>query len=383
MEKDSKIYVAGHLGLAGSAILQKLQERGFSNLVYRTHQELDLTQQGSVEEFFLKESPDYVFLAAAKVGGIGANDSHPAEFIYDNLAIQTHVIQAAWRTRVKGLVFLGSSCIYPRDCPQPIREEYLLTGPLEPTNQSYAVAKIAGIVQCEAYNRQYGCRFLAVMPTNLYGNNDNYNLENSHVLAALIRKFHLARLAVKGGWDSIKMDEIRFGSIPDDFLSCLVSIAISNGHKPPPFIEHRINVPDIPPAVGLWGTGRPRREFLDAGDLADACVFLMDLPSKRFQKLLFPSPALNNPEIDHKRYRIHPMPIINIGYGKDQTIHEMARQIAKIVGYKGDIVWDQTKPDGTPQKLLDASRMEALGWRPKISLEKGIKSAYQWYCDQV
>lgn len=304
MHKEAKIYVAGHRGLVGSAILRKLRAEGYSNIVTRTHQELDLTNQQAVYQFFEVERPEYVFLAAAKVGGILANSTYPADFIRENLLIQTNVIDAAYRYGVKKLLFLGSSCIYPKFAPQPIKEEYLLTGALEPTNEPYAVAKIAGIKMCQAYNKQYGTNFISVMPTNLYGPGDNFDLETSHVLPALIRKFHEAK--VTGA-----------------------------------------------PYVVVWGSGTPRREFLHVDDLADACVFLM-----------------NNYDSSE---------IINIGVGEDLTIAELAQLIKKIVGYKGEIVFDRTKPDGTPRKLLDVSKLFNLGWRPRIRLEDGIRSTYEWF----
>lgn len=296
--------MAGHKGLVGSAILRKLQAEGYSNIVTRTHQELDLTNQQEVYRFFETERPEYVFLAAAKVGGILANSTYPAVFIRENLLIQTNIIDAAYRYGVKKLLFLGSSCIYPKFAPQPIKEEHLLTGALEPTNEPYAIAKIVGIKMCQAYNKQYGTNFISVMPTNLYGPGDNFDLETSHVLPALIRKFHEAKVA---------------GA----------------------------------PHVVVWGSGTPRREFLHVDDLADACLFLM-----------------NNYDSSE---------IINIGVGKDLTIAELANLIKEIVGYKGEIVFDTSKPDGTPRKLLDVSKLFNLGWRPRIRLEDGIRSTYEWY----
>jgi GDP-L-fucose synthase len=310
VKRDSKIYVAGHRGLVGSAIVRRLQSAGYSDIVTRTHAELDLTHQPAVEAFLSSARPEYVFLAAAKVGGILANDTYPAEFIEQNLAIQNHVIHESWRVGVKRLLFLGSSCIYPRDCPQPIKEEYLLTGPLESTNRAYAIAKIAGIEMCWSYNRQYGTRFLAVMPTNLYGPDDNYDLQYSHVLPALIRKMHEAK-------------------------------------------ERGIS------EVVVWGTGKPRREFLYSEDMADACVTLMSMDDESF-----------NAQATH-----YP-PLINVGCGEDLTIRELAELVAKTVGFKGALKFDTSKPDGTPRKLLDVGRMFSLGWRPTIQLDAGIKAAY-------
>jgi GDP-L-fucose synthase len=308
-DRNTRIYVAGHRGLVGSGIVRALTKQGCNNLVTRTHSELELTDQAAVRDFFDKERPEVVFLAAAKVGGILANDTYPADFIFDNLAVQNNVIFNAHRTGVKRLVFLGSSCIYPRECPQPIKEEYLLTGPLEPTNRAYALAKIAGIEMCAAYNRQHGTQFIAAMPTNLYGPGDNYNLDTSHVIPALIRKMNDARI---------------------------------NGSK----------------SVTLWGTGRPRREFLHADDLAEACVAYAQRP---FEELL------RFPGFDRA-------PLVNMGCGEDLPIAELAELIRELSGFEGKIVWDTSKPDGTPRKLLDISRMKSLGWAPKISLREGLRA---------
>ncbi|MCE9641173.1 MAG: GDP-L-fucose synthase [Betaproteobacteria bacterium] len=318
MNKGDKIYVAGHRGLAGSALTRKLLAAGYSNLVTRTHAELELTDLAAVKEFFARERPDYVFLAAARVGGIHANNTFPADFVFQNLAIQNNVIHQAWTAGVKRLLFLGSSCIYPRDCPQPMREEYLLTGPLEPTNRPYAIAKIAGVELCWALNRQHHTRFIAAMPTNLYGPADNYDLQNSHVLPALIRKAHEAK--VRG----------------DAQLT-------------------------------VWGTGTPRREFLYSEDMADACILLLQLPDAKFDALINPPGTNTQP------------PLINIGCGNDLTVRELAETIARAVGFKGELRFDARKPDGTPRKLLDVSRMEKLGWRPKVSLADGIAVAYKDY----
>ncbi|MMZ44621.1 GDP-L-fucose synthase [compost metagenome] len=307
MEKDAKIYVAGHRGLVGSALCRRLKKAGYTNVIYRTSADLDLRKQVEVESFFEVEKPDYVFLAAAKVGGIHANNTYPGEFIYDNLAIQINVIHTAYMHDVRKLMFLGSSCIYPKFAPQPMREEYLLSGDLEPTNEPYAVAKIAGMKMCEYYNKQYGTDFLVVMPTNLYGPNDNFDLETSHVLPALIRKFHEAK---------------------------------EQGT----------------PVVEIWGTGKPRREFLHVDDLADACVYLME-------------------RYTHEETG----DFVNIGTGKDIAIYELAQQIGEIIGYKGEIVLNPEKPDGTPRKLLDISRLAELGWADSISLWDGIAATYDWY----
>ena len=300
--KDAKIYIAGHRGLVGSAIWRELERQGFTRLIGISRTELDLLDQHAVNRFFDEVRPEYVVMAAAKVGGIHANNTYPAEFIYENLQVQNNMIHAAWRAKVKKLLFLGSSCIYPKLAPQPLKEEYLLSGPLEPTNEWYAIAKIAGIKMCQAYRRQYGCDFISVMPTNLYGPNDHYDLQNAHVLPTLIRKFHEAKVANA-------------------------------------------------PAVTCWGTGRPRREFLYVDDLARACVILLQNYSSE--------------------------QIINVGYGSDVSIGELAETIRRIVGYSGQIIWDSSKPDGTPQKLLDSSRILAMGWRPQVELETGIRLVYE------
>lgn len=301
-EQSARTYVAGHRGLVGSAIWRELQRQGFRHLIGLSHAELDLLDAAAVEQFFASERPEFVFVAAARVGGIQANDTRPAEFLYENLQIQNNLIHHAWRSGVRKLLFLGSSCIYPKHAPQPMNEDHLLTGPLEPTNQWYAVAKIAGIKMCQAYRRQRGCNFISAMPTNMYGPNDNFDLQSSHVLPALVRKFHEAKAANA-------------------------------------------------PAVTCWGTGKPKREFLYADDLARACVFLM----QRYSDEQF----------------------INIGYGSDVTIQALAKLVREIVGFQGEIVWDASMPDGTPRKWLDSSRLFALGWRPEVDLEAGIRLVYE------
>jgi len=343
MEKSAKIYVAGHRGLVGSALVRKLKTEGYTHIITRTHGELDLIRQDRVETFFKEEKPGYVFLAAAKVGGIWGNNMYPAQFIYENIAIQTNIIHASYLHEAKKLLFLGSSCIYPKLCPQPIKEEFLLSGYLESTNEPYAIAKIAGIKMCQSYNRQYKTRYISVMPNNLYGPNDNFNLETSHVLPALIRKFHLAKLAAAGDWEGIQKDETAHGAIPDD-------IKISMGLDP-------ITQSTSQPSVIIWGTGSPRREFLHVDDLAAACLFLMN-------------------HYDESEP-------INIGWGKDQTIRELAEMVSDVVGYKGSIKWDSGKPDGTPQKLLDVSRLTGKGWQAKINLEDGIRDVYRWYLGEA
>ncbi|MEK7323065.1 MAG: GDP-L-fucose synthase [Pseudomonadota bacterium] len=340
MQPNSKIYVAGHRGLVGSAIMRRLtspsplqgKSRGenslpYTNIITRTHAELDLTDQTAVRAFFEQEKPEYVFLAAAKVGGILSNSTYPAEFIQQNLAIQTNIIHESWRAGVKRLLFLGSSCIYPRDCPQPIKEEYLLTGPLEPSNRPYAIAKIAGIEMCWAYNRQYGTQYIAAMPTNLYGPGDNYDLQNSHVLPALIRKMHEAKL--RGDQE-----------------------------------------------VVVWGTGIPRREFLYSEDMADACVYLMNLPDAQFKTLLgtdIPSFQACGKGTEGNALP----PLINIGAEVDLTICELAELVKKVVGFDGEIIFDTSKPDGTPRKLLDVSKLKAMGWAASIGLTAGLPRVYE------
>ncbi|RJQ76322.1 MAG: GDP-L-fucose synthase [Desulfobacteraceae bacterium] len=332
MNHSAKIFIAGHRGLVGSAIVRNLQKAGYDHIITRTRAELDLTDQHAVSSFFAAEKPEYVFLAAAKVGGIHANNTYPADFIYQNLTIQNNIIHHSYVQGVKKLLFLGSSCIYPKLCPQPMKEEHLLTGPLEPTNSAYAVAKIAGIEMCRSYNRQHGTKFIPVMPTNLYGTNDNFDLENSHVLPAMIRKFHLARLAVAADFAAIGRDEKLFGTIPADIKSALSQPV---------------------PQVILWGSGTPKREFLHVDDMADACIYLMQ--------------HYNHTDL------------VNIGTGQDLTIKELAELVARIVGFTGEIVFDSSKPDGTPRKLLDVSRLRQTGWSPSISLEQGIRDVYQWY----
>lgn len=307
MNKKNKIYLAGHTGLVGSAIYKKLQQKGYKNIITRTRKQLDLLSTQKVAKFFQKERPDYVFLAAAKVGGIYANSNYPADFIFQNITIQNNIIHNAYLTKVKKLLFLGSSCIYPKHAAQPIKEEYLLTGELEPTNEPYAIAKIAGIKMCQAYNKQYGTNFISVMPTNLYGPNDNFNLETAHVLPALLRKFHEAKI--------------------NNF-----------------------------PTVTVWGTGKPRREFMYVDDLADACIFLMQ--------------NYNDSEI------------INIGTGDELSIADLALLIKKIVRYPGKIIWDKTKPDGTPRKLLDTTKLKKLGWQHNINLTDGLKKYYIFYTEK-
>ena len=432
MNKDSKIYIAGHTGLVGSAILRCLQSQGYKNFILRTHQELDLEIQKDVEDFFKNERPEYVFLAAAKVGGIYANNTYPADFIYNNLIIETNVLHSAYLHGVRKLLFLGSSCIYPRLAPQPMKEEYLLTGELEPTNEPYAIAKIAGIKLCESYNRQYGTKFISVMPTNLYGPNDSYDLMDSHVLPALIRKLHLAKLLSQSKFDEIIKDLRRYGNTPGflPYDSFSTSRAVASNLYPPTFIasiidhlsKFGIKISDSsasvvasnlhpptsnlsPPASSLspptsdlssptsnvfleaWGTGAPRREFMYSDDLAEACVFLMNLEKDVFASSLSPQTSNSSlsPSNLHPKSSIceasasvlsPPGSLINIGTGQDITIRELTDLIAEVVGYTGEIRWDATKPDGMPRKLLDVSFLHSLGWKHKTSLKEGLHLTY-------
>jgi GDP-L-fucose synthase len=378
MDPNSRIFLAGHCGLVGSALHRQLQAQGYREVITRTRAELDLERQEAVERFFLEAQPEYVFLAAAKVGGILANASYPAEFVYQNLAIQTHTLHAAWKTGVKRLIFLGSSCIYPRDCPQPMKEEHLLTGSLESTNRPYAVAKIAGVEMCAAYNRQYGSRFLAVMPTNLYGPGDNFDLETSHVLPALVRKFHLAKLARAGQWHAIEADRRRFGPIPAEVFANLRAIAAACGHPAPfpapPQAAAGEAVP--PPGVVLWGSGEPRREFLHVDDAATACLFLMNADDAVFGALC------HGADLTAAAFAASHPPLVNIGCGADLSVKTLAETVAEVVGYDGEISWDTRKPDGTPRKLLDVTRLLALGWSPRIPLTAGLAATYRWYLEQ-
>jgi len=361
----AKIYVAGHRGLVGSAIVRRLLESGLSpqSLILRTSSELDLRCQQAVDAFFEDERPEYVFLAAARVGGIHANSTYPADFIRDNLQIQTNVMDAAYRNGVKKLLFLGSSCIYPKMAPQPLKEESLLTGLLEPTNEWYAIAKIAGIKMCQAYRKQYGFDAICAMPTNLYGPNDNFDLETSHVLPALIRKFHLAKLATAGDVESIATDEARNGRIPDDVLTSL-GLARSSSHIS--------RLPSHIPKVVLWGTGNPQREFLHVDDLADACLFLMTMDVER---------ETEDEILSHiSHFTSHVSHLFNIGVGEDVTICELAELVRGIIGFEGEIIWDHSMPDGTPRKLLDVSRLHDMGWQAKRLLNNGIEDVYHGYC---
>ena len=387
MKKDSKIYIAGHNGMVGSAILRNLESKGYTNFVFTPYPEYDLTNQKTVEDFFRKEKPEYVIDAAAKVGGIMANDTYRAQFIYENLMIQNNIIHAAYVNKVKKLLFLGSSCIYPKNCPQPMKEEYLLTGELEPTNEPYAIAKIAGIKMCENYYRQYGSNFLSVMPTNLYGPGDNFDLETSHVLPAIIRKMHLAKCLENEDWGGIRKDmekrpigQTDGKSSKGDILKTLSKHGINIDHRETPINTEANNnknsvkdLSSVPSVVNsenscnswtvfltLWGTGKPKREFLFVEDTADACVCLIE-----------------NLDAD-KLYSIG-VSHVNIGSGKDLSIFELAIIVSKGVGYKGKIEFDTTKPDGTLQKLLDVSILDNIGWKYTTELEVGISNSYSSY----
>jgi GDP-L-fucose synthase len=387
MEKSSKIYIAGHKGMVGSAITRRLFADGYDNLVFTPFPLYDLTNQKTVTDFFEKEKPEYVFLAAAKVGGIMANNTYRAQFIYENLMIQNNIINQSYVHGVKKLLFLGSSCIYPKDCPQPIKEEYLLTGPLEYTNEPYAIAKIAGIKMCESYNIQYGTNFISVMPTNLYGPNDNYDLETSHVLPALIRKIHLGKCLESNEWNAIRKDLKKYPiegvddtKSDDEILEKLSKYGIRITETKHHTWQTARTVPRTtnPVSITLWGTGSPYREFLYVDDVADACIFVMNNVDSA--NLKAPSSQLHAPgsapSISHAGIKnTH----INIGTGKDLTIKELAETIKTIAGYIGSIEWDSSKPDGTYQKLLDVSKIRSLGWREKINLQNGIRKVLSNY----
>lgn len=359
IEKNTKLFIAGHRGMVGSAIIRKLLATGHNPecIITRTRKELDLCNQQAVNSFFSKEKIDSVVLAAAKVGGIHANNTYPAEFIYTNIMIQANIIHGAYLTGIKELLFLGSSCIYPKLAPQPIKEEYLLTGLLEPTNEPYALAKIAGIKMCEAYNRQYGTSYRSVMPTNLYGPGDNYHLENSHVIPAMIRKFHLAKLAIQGDLEAILKDEFTYGFIPAEIKDAIGLDAQST----------HLKAEAARAQVILWGTGQVYREFLHVDDMATACIFTMNLD----QSLFSPDSTQLNTSF------------LNVGIGEDQTIEETANMIKKVVGFKGEVVFDSSKPSGTPKKLLDTKAINTLGWKAEYDLQSGLENAYNSYLEKI
>ncbi|GGW83541.1 GDP-L-fucose synthase family protein [Salegentibacter mishustinae] len=382
MNKDSKIYIAGHRGLVGSAILKNLKAKGFENFVLRTHAELNLTNAAAVEQFFVEEKPEYVFLAAAKVGGIVANNKYRGDFIYENLMIQNNVIHQAYVHGVTKLLFLGSTCIYPKNAPQPMTEDALMMDKLEYTNEPYAIAKIAGIKMCENYNLQYGTNFISVMPTNLYGPNDNFNLETSHVLPALVRKIHLGKALENNDWQSIKNDlnarpieGLNGEASKEEILKMLAkyglniqpAAALAGGDSD---YEEELEV-----AVEIWGSGKPMREFLWSEDMADACVFLME--NRDFKDTIEGHPELDSgSQLDQAEIRnTH----INIGTGKEISIAHLAETIKEIIGFKGELVFNTSKPDGTMRKLTDPSKLHGLGWKHKVELEEGITSIYNWY----
>ena len=355
MDKSSKIYVAGNRGMVGSAIVRKLKKEGYNNLVLRTSKELDLRNQQAVSDFFSSEKPEYVFLAAAKVGGLLANNVYRAEFLYDNLMIQNNVIHQSYVQGVKKLLFLGSSCIYPKNAPQPMKEEHLLTGVLEPTNEPYAIAKISGIKMVENYARQYGCNFTAAMPTNLYGPNDNYDLEKSHVLPALLRKCHLAKCIEENNWDYVRKDidknpiqGVNGHASSSEIIKTLANFGIKSTNTP------ESQSADIQVEVEIWGTGSPLREFMHVDDLAAACLFIME--------------AYNNYQF------------LNIGSGEEVTIKQLAEQIKEVLGFKGALTFNTDKPDGTPRKLMDSGQLNTLGWEVGIKLSEGIRKVYSSYC---
>lgn len=360
MQKNSKIYVAGHNGLVGSAILKNLREKGYNNFILRSFSELDLRNQAVVDDFFATEKPEYVFMAAAKVGGIMANNTFRAEFIYENLMVQNNVIHNSWKSGVKKLLFLGSTCVYPRESPQPMQEESLLTAPLEYTNEPYAIAKIAGIKMCESYNLQYGTNFLSVMPTNLYGPNDNFNLETSHVLPALIRKVYLGKCLENNDWNAIRRDlekrpleEVNEDSSVNDILSKFATYGIEKSSVNKTSVE-------------IWGTGAPLREFLWSEEMADACVFIME-------NIDFKDVSTKSAEVRNTH--------INIGTGKEISIRNLAELIKSKSGYGGDLIFNSSKPNGSLRKLTDPSKLNSLGWHHKIEIEEGIGKLFNWYLD--
>ena len=374
MKKEAKIYIAGHRGLVGSAILNNLKKRGYHNFVLKTHNELDLTDTKQVASFFEKEKPEYVFLAAAKVGGIVANNTYRADFIYQNLMIQNNVIHQSYLNGVKKLLFLGSTCIYPKNCPQPMKEEYLLTDVLEYTNEPYAIAKIAGIKMCESYNLQYNTNFISVMPTNLYGPNDNFDLEKSHVLPALLRKIHLGKTLANNDWETIRKDLDKLPiehtngtATKEDILAVLSKYGIQKKNDKV-FIE-------------IWGSGKPRREFLWSEDMADACVFLMEKINFKDTISIHKGENTSCDTIEYKSDEIRNTHI-NIGTGKDISIKDLAETIKKKVGFKGDFYFNTQKPDGTLIKLTDPSKLHHLGWKHAVELENGIDKMYEWYLNK-
>jgi GDP-L-fucose synthase len=363
MEEASKIYVAGHTGLVGSAIVRSLKAKGYENLIFRTQAELDLTNQQAVHDFFEAERPEYVFLAAALVGGIVANNTYRADFIYQNIMIQSNIIHSCWQYKVKKLLFLGSTCIYPKNAPQPLKEEYLLTSPLEYTNEPYAIAKIAGLKMCESFNNQYGTNFISVMPTNLYGPGDNFNLERSHVLPALLRKIHLGKCLEEGNWKAVRKDLDKYPVEKIDGTAEEVTILSILG-------KYGIAMKGNKVEVSVWGTGNPMREFMYSQDMADACVFVVENVNVDDIKDLSKS-------LDLKDF--HPPHFLNIGTGEEITISQLASKIKGITGFKGEIVFDSTKPDGTMRKATDTTLLKALGYRHNYDLNTGLAKMYEEY----
>jgi len=379
MRTEDSIFLAGHRGMVGSAIFRRLRSEGYGHIITKTHSELDLRDQKAVREFFNNERIDYIIIAAATVGGIHSNNTYPAEFIYNNIMIEANVIHEAWQAGIQRLLFLGSSCIYPKHATQPMKEEALLSGRLEPTNEAYAIAKIAGIKLCDFYNQQYGTRYRSVMPANLYGPNDHFDLKNSHVLPALIRKFHLAKLAEYGDWEGIRRDELKHGTIPEDIVESLNSISKPN----------KKSSSQARSGIVLWGSGQPMREFLYVDDLAAACFLLMNLSDERYDLLRSTGfstsaaesePGASEPgEVGNDDLTV--VSHINVGAGNDMTIQKLAEITKDVVGYKGNVIWDRSKPDGMPRKLLDVSRLNSIGWKPEIKLKEGIARTYAWYIE--
>ena len=369
MDQTDKIYVAGHNGMVGSAIVRKLRKQGFTNIITRSSVELDLTNQQDAHSFLQEEKPDYVVIAAAKVGGIHANNSYPAEFIYQNLMIEANLIHGSYLAGVDKLLFLGSSCIYPKQAQQPIKEEYLLSGYLEPTNEAYAIAKIAGIKLCESYNRQYGTDYRSIMPTNLYGPNDNFHLENSHVIPAIVRKIHLAKCVEQGDWQAIKADIEKYpikgidnNSSRNEILMTLMTYGIQFKIQNLTFNTSNLNLVQ----VSLWGSGKPMREFLHVDDMADASAHIMNLDKKELEKEI-------NPMLSH----------INVGTGVDIMIKNIAQTIKEVIGFCGEIIFDVKMPNGTKRKLLDVATIKCLGWEHKIKLKDGLTETYKWYVENM
>jgi len=364
LKPSDRIFVAGHNGMVGSALVRQLEAGGFKRILTRSRAQLDLTEQAAVRAFFAAEKIDAVFLAAARVGGVHANNTYRADFIYENVMIAANVIHQAFAVGIQHLLFLGSSCIYPRDVAQPMGEEALLTGVLEPTNEPYAIAKISGIKMCEAYNAQHRTAYRAVMPTNLFGPNDNYDLDGSHVLPAIIRKLHLAKAAAAGDANALLQDQAQHGRIPEDVRACLDAILEGNGH--PPLFDTAADARPGRPGMVVWGSGKPLREFLHVDDMAAACLFVMQLDNGVFENMTAQSG----------------ISFLNVGSGREISIHDLVGLVAGAIGYDGEIVWDASRPDGIPRKLMDTTRLEKLGWRPTVSLKEGVQRVYRDYCGQ-